>query len=151
MEEENIFTVQRPASPTDWETYHAIRKKNLFDPINIAYDPNHPSLKDPKNHHYLFLMDGQIIGTLQLETLLNDTCIIRTLAIKYPHKNKGYGTLLLSLAEEIMKEFECHYIHLHSLPNVVAFYEKSGYTRMNFPIDESTYPGTVDLGKVLQN
>lgn len=149
MEEECIFTIQRPSSHHDWETYHEIRRTNMFAPDDTTHDANHSTIKDPDNHHYLFLMDGQIIGTLQLETIAKNTCAIRTLAIRDPHKNKGYGSILLSLAEEIVKEFECHKIHLHSFANTVSFYKKNGYTQMKFPIEETTYPETVDMGKIL--
>lgn len=149
MNDESNFTIKSPTSLHDWEMYHEIRTTNLFAPLNIQYDRDHPSLRDPSNHHYLFLKNEKVIGTLQIETLQHNSCAIRTIAINDPHKNKGYGSLLLLLAEEIIKEFKCTMIHLHSNPKAVSFYQKNGYSKMEFPNDPKLHAKCIDMGKVL--
>ncbi|HFS6879459.1 TPA: GNAT family N-acetyltransferase [Legionella pneumophila] len=144
------FSLCAPRTHADWQTYHYIRKDSIFDQINVEYDPNHPSLNDKNNYHYSFYFQNQMIGTLQLENLGGKKCSIRTIAIEKSQRNKGFGTILLKMAEEKARQMGAYIIHLHGNPKAKTFYLDNGYEEMEFPNDVSIYSETIDYGKHLK-
>lgn len=143
------FSLYTPVTDEDWIGYHKIRRESLFDRINVPYDPNHPSLTNENNYHFGFYYKKRLIGTLQIEDLGNHTCSIRTIAITESQRNKGFGSVLLKMAEAEALKIGAAIIHLHGSPEAKSFYLKNGYSEMEFPNDTSINPKTIDFGKYL--
>ena len=145
------FSLCKPKSSQDWNVYHQIRKESIFDPINVTYDLNHPSLTNRNNHHFCFFHENQIIGTLQIEKLNDNKVCIRTIVIEKNQRNRGFGSILLKLAETKSLELGASIIHLHGSPEAKSFYLRNGYKEMLFPDDISINSETIDFGKYLNN
>ncbi len=78
--------------------------------------------------------DGKIIGCAAIAFFSEDTAEIRSLAVAEDFQNKGVGRLLVSKAEEILKEEGIKTVFVLTYSDV--FFEKLGYTRvdkMKFP------------------
>jgi GNAT superfamily N-acetyltransferase len=151
INENNLYSLRKPLTYEEWKSYHLIRKVNIFDPLNIIYDPTHPSLKALNNYHFLFFKHQEIFGTVQLDLLKNGMAALRSVVIKDPYKNQGYGSILLKLIEETAKQFHCRVILLHANNNALAFYKKNGYVFMDFPNDISISSNTTNMGKTLES
>lgn len=142
--------IRKPKSDDEWQTYHDIRINELFSSIpNVVYDPNHPSITNENNHHFLFYLDEEPVGVLHIEIKSHAQAVIRDIAVVSDHQTKGYGAAVLSLAHNWLQERNIHKVNLHSRHEIVDFYKKFGYSEMKFE-DEGGLPvPRVDMGRFL--
>lgn len=132
----------------EWEAYHNIRKKLIFDPLNVEYDQHHPTLTDKNHSHIVLYKDCEIVGVAHVEILSESTCALRPFAIDTPHQGKGLGSFLLEFVEKWIKQKKIHKIHLHAREEKKNFYLKNGYKLMPFPDYKPGLPSiSVDMGK----
>lgn len=134
----------------EWEAYHRIRKEVIFDRMKIQYDPEHISIKDPQNKHFILYQGADIIGVAHVESLSLSEVALRPFAIDVPYQNKGLGSQFLPIIEKWIKEQGYRVIRLNAEPKAIKFYQRLGYSFMEF---KDHHPRnrdeTVDMGKVL--
>ncbi len=73
----------------EWDTYHKIREEQIFRPINLSYDRNHPTFKLDNHFHFVFYKGVEIVSVAHVEFLNNSEASLRTLATDEPYKIKG--------------------------------------------------------------
>lgn len=132
----------------EWENYHRIRKVQIFDPINVPYDPHHPSLKMENHYHFVLYRGTTIVSVAHVELLNATEAALRSLATDEPFKNKGYGSHLMKLLEKWLKSQGRTIFKMHSNLRAEPFYRKLGYVDMPFD-DPCINPEFINLGKVL--
>ena len=130
------------------QEYHRIRREQIFTPLNIIYDENHPSLTAENNFHFVLYKGTKIICVTHIEILNESEAAIRSLATDEPHKRNGYGAYMMKTIEKLIKSQGRNIIKLHANPNAEDFYRKLGYVEMEFD-DVSISKETIDLGKIL--
>lgn len=147
----NGLSLREARTEFDWINYHRIRKNEIFTNMHdgIKYDPNHPSLSDPNNIHYILYLGSDIIGTIQIEYLDNISVIVRLIAIDGNLKNRGYGSKILQIAENMLQSKGYKKILLHSTPKAYNFYKKNGYTEMSFTDQDKLCKDDIDMGKLI--
>lgn len=135
----------------EWQEYHRIRKKEIFDTIvNLTYNPNHPTMSDPSHKHIVLYKGTEIIGIAQIECKNEEYYILRSIAIDQKHQSQGYGKQLLKLIEKWIKQRGIKKIYLHTDNTAVDFYYKLGYQKMNFTDNDGVnLANKIDLGKIL--
>lgn len=136
------------ATPKEWQEYHRIRREQIFEPLNIGYDENHPSLTAPKHFHFVLYKGAEIVTVVHVEFLNDNEAAIRSLATDEPYKMQGHAKYMMQLLEKWIKQQGRHIIKLHANPDAIGFYRKLGYDNMEFD-DVSISKDTIDLGKVL--
>ncbi len=132
----------------EWDAYHRIREKQIFEPISVPYDRHHPTLSQD-NHFHFVLYKGVTIVTVAHVELLNPTeAALRSLATDAPYKRHGYGTHMMKLLEKWIKHQGRHLFKMHARLSAEHFYRKLGYKEMPFedPCIQKEY---IDLGKFL--
>jgi GrpB-like predicted nucleotidyltransferase (UPF0157 family)/GNAT superfamily N-acetyltransferase len=134
----------------EWKAYHRIREEQIFNPINIVYDRNHPTISDSSHFHFVLYKGTTIVTTAHIELLNNKEVIIRSLATDEPYKRQGYGRQMVKLLEKWIINQKRKTIKVHSNLRAELFYRKLGYTDMIFN-DKSISKETVDLGKHLSD
>ena len=132
----------------EWQEYHRIRREQIFDPINVVYDENHPSLTLDNHYHFVLYKGTKIMCVSHVEFLNENEAAIRSLATDEPHKKNGYGTYMMKLLEKWIKSQGRDIIKIHANPNAEDFYLKLGYAEIKFD-DVSISNDTIDLGKIL--
>lgn len=135
-------------SPYEWSNYHRIRKEQLFDPINVLYDENHPTISDDKHVHLVYFKGSKITTVAHLEFLNDSEVALRSLATDEDYQNQGFGKAMLVLIEKWLKQQHIKVIKMHARTAAVSFYRQLGYVDMNFEgscINEDN----IDLGKIL--
>jgi N-acetylglutamate synthase-like GNAT family acetyltransferase len=132
----------------EWEVYHSIIREQIFAPINVAYDENHPSLTAENNFHFVLYKGTKIICVAHVEFLNQMQAAIRSLATDEPYKRNGYGGYMMKLLEKWIKSKGRNIIKLHANPNAEHFYGSIGFIDMEFD-DVSISKETIDLGKIL--
>lgn len=146
----NNFTMARALTPHEWQRYHAIRAKILFEPQGLIYDKNHSTIDNPHHYHMVLRKGREIIGAVQIEFLpeSKDVSLLRTFAIDQPAQGKGYGAYMLKFVEKWLKSLGVLRIKLHAKKSAEGFYRKHGYQAVDFS-EENTGKNVVDLGKLL--
>ncbi len=145
----NGLTIVQPLHAKEFEEYHRIRKKEIFDLLpNIVYDPNHSTMTDPNHFHFILMLGINVIGIAQVEMLDTKTAVLRMLAIDQPYQRQGYGEYLLKQMERWILLSGRTTILMHAANRAEDFYRLRGYTDMEFN-DVGINADHVDLGKIL--
>ena len=132
----------------EWAQYHELRKRYLFEPIGIIYDPTHPTLKDKNHYHFVLYKGSTIIGAAHIE-FLEECAVLRGLLIQEKFQHKGYGSKLLSELERWCSYHGKRFIKLHSAQTAISFYKKHGYNPIEFD-DISVDLTAISLGKTIK-
>lgn len=145
----NGLTIVQPLHAREFEEYHRIRKKEIFDPLpNIVYDPNHQTMTDPNHFHFILMLGIAVIGIAQIQMLDDQTAILRMLAIDHPYQHRGYGDYMLKQMERWIANNGKVKILMHAAKRAEYFYRNRGYLDMEFD-DVGINDNHVDLGKNL--
>ncbi len=122
----------RHAVREDFETLLALDEASF--PGGVAYDANELAYFMHREGAETLVAEeaGEIIAFLIMEVHRNRrTATIITLDVRENRRRKGYGTLLLERAEDILREYGIEMYDLQvdvSNRNAVRFYDKHGFT-----------------------
>lgn len=134
--------------PSQWEAYHRICREQVFMPIGVAYDPNHPSLT-ADNHFHLVLFKGiKVVTMAHVEFLADNSVALRAFATDELYKQQGFGRTMLVLLERWLKQKGKSIVRMHAVLRSEHFYRNLGYSDMPFD-DRPIANEIVDLGKLL--
>lgn len=144
----NGYRFVMAATPKEWQEYHRIRREQIFEPLNIIYDENHPTITASNHYHFVLYKGLNIVSVAHVEFINESEVAIRSLATDKPYKMKGYAKHMMQLLEKWIKLKGKNIIKLHANPAAENFYRKLGYDTMEFD-DVSISKDTIDLGKIL--
>jgi GNAT superfamily N-acetyltransferase len=118
-------------SPEHWAAYHDVRRKVLYEDrgrLPSKYDSNHPDDRKPENHPVILTCDGAPVAAMRIDMVaISSFAIMRTVAVTMNHQRRGYGRMMLLLAEEYAAENGSTAAVVFSAPDAVGFYSKCGY------------------------
>lgn len=132
--------------------YHRIAQEEIYDKIGIEYDSNHSDLSPLENWRFVLRKDTDIVGALHIESLENQDCVLRQLAIKAEFQKQGLGSHFLVKIERWLCQQGKKRILLHSNQSAITFYHRLGYQNMLFDkIDKDSVHSSkmIDMGKIL--
>lgn len=132
----------------EWENYHRIRKEQIFDPINVIYDENHPSIHGKNNFHFALYYGSRIVSTAHVEFLNELEAALRSLSTDEPFKSQGHGKKMMEFLEEWLRLHSVKFVKMHARLSAENFYRKLGYEDCIFD-DRSIQERYVNLGKFL--
>lgn len=135
-------------TPKEWGAYHRIRREQIFTPINVVYDEDHPSITAENNYHFILYKGNNIVCVAHIKFLNKNEAKIRTISTDEPYKGKCYGSYMMKLLEKWIKSQGRDIIKLHAKLSAEKFYRKLGYAEMEFD-DVSISKETIDLGKII--
>lgn len=144
----NGYRFVMAATPKEWQEYHRIRREQIFEPINIVYDENHPTITLDNHFHFVLCKGTKIVTVAHVEFLNESEAAIRSLATDEPYNMRGYAKQMMHLLEKWIKLKGKNIIKLHANPMAENFYRKLGYDNMEFDYI-SISNDTIDLGKIL--
>ncbi len=98
----------------EWQAYHRIQAEQIFTPIGVKYDSDHPTLTDPNHHHFLLLRGTTIVSVAHIEFLNNHEAALRSLATDEPFKRKGYARHLMAFLERWLTHQDRGIIKMHA-------------------------------------
>jgi GNAT superfamily N-acetyltransferase len=129
MNNEPRYELRAPSSTEEWEAYHGIRRKVLFENRGRigVYDKNHPDESREGNYPLILLLDGEAIGVIRVD-INGKQAIFRRVAVREDLQRAGHGRALLALAESFARTMGRHQIWSDVAPDAVGFYERCGYT-----------------------
>lgn len=119
-----------PATDAEWASYHAIRRRVLFELRGnaAAYDANHPDERRPGRHPFVLWDAGVPVGVIRVD-VDGPVARFRRVAIRDDVQRRGFGRRLLEAAERFARQQGCTRIEASADPDAVRFYERCGFTR----------------------
>lgn len=132
----------------EWQEYHRIKREQIFEPLDIAYDENHFTMTDENHFHFILCKGIDIVTAAHVEFLNKEEAAIRALATDDLYKCKGYAFYIMKMLEKWIKQNGRNVIKLHANPQALSFYQKLGYDDMEFD-DVSISDDVIDVGKIL--
>jgi GNAT superfamily N-acetyltransferase len=129
MNNQPNYQLRAPSSTEEWEAYHDIRRKVLFENRGRigVYDKNHPDESREGNYPLILLLGGEAIGVIRVD-INGEQAIFRRVAIREDLQRAGHGRALLALAESFALTMGCNHVWSDVAPDAVGFYERYGYT-----------------------
>lgn len=134
--------------PDEWKEYHRIREEQIFNPIDIEYEANHPTITGKNHHHFVLYKGVRIVSVAHVEFLNETEAALRSIATDRVFQNEGYGKELMRILEKWLKSQDIQVIKAHVNHRAEGFYRKLGFIKMHFN-DTSISSDTVDMGKIL--
>ncbi len=141
------LVLRPPADAAEWRAIHALRRRALFDD-SPDYDENHPDDRDPDHRLLALFIDGRLLGTVRVDLSHPAWAAFRLVAIDPQRRGHGYGTEMLKLAENFIKEKGWRQVRLHAKPEAAGFYKRCGYHAVTWE-EAARMPECVDMGKHL--
>lgn len=138
-------------SPEHWVAYHGLRRKVLFEDRGrfSKYDSNHPDDRKPGNHPVILTCDGGAVAAMRIDIVPTASfAIMRTVAVTTNHQRRGYGRILLSLAEKYALQHGSTAAVVFAAPEAVGFYSKCGYAPHTWDLEGAFGSGS-QMRKVL--
>lgn len=120
------FELKKVNSKLEWQAYHSIRRKELFD-NSKHYDENHPDEFKAENEPMLLFVKGEAVATVRLDKVGNGAVIIRLVAVRNDLQGKGVGKELMRLIIEYVKNAGLHKILVNARVTAVGYYEKFNF------------------------
>ncbi len=127
------FCMHTPRNKSDWDAYHGIRIEQIHKRYcpELIYDPNDPEEKDVSNFPLVFRKEGQdqIIGTIRIDLLAKNEASFRWIAIDVPFIRKGFGSKMLQIAEQFVRERARKVIRIPATQESLAFAHHMAYSQ----------------------
>lgn len=127
---ESEHELRAPRSDEEWSTFHAIRRKVLFENRGKgeSYIENHPDDFKAGHHPLILLYKSDVIGVIRVE-VCETAAWFRRVAIRADLQGMGHGRVLLRLAEAFARAEGCKDVRSNAAVEAVGFYESCGYSR----------------------
>lgn len=119
-----------PSSRKEWDVYHSIRRKVLFENRGRfgIYIEDHPDEFKGNHHPLLLFFHDEAIGTVRIDVIPErKTAILRLVAIREEFQRQGHGEKLLALAERFAISKGCSQLAVNAALDAVPFYRKYGF------------------------
>src|SRR3954469_14647717 len=104
---DQAYSLVPVVSPEHWAAYHDLRRQVLFaDRGRISkYDSNHPDDRKPGNYPVILTCDGAPVAAMRIDIVAPGSfAIMRTVAVTTNRQRRGYGRIMLSLAEKYARQ-----------------------------------------------
>jgi GNAT superfamily N-acetyltransferase len=123
-----------PTSAEAWEAYHDIRRIVLYERRGRfgVYDANHPDDRSPNNFPKVLVRGSQYIGAVRID-FVDLIAYLRSVAITEPDQRRGFGRVMINLAESFARSQGAKRAESGVAPDAVVFYEKCGYRLLGTP------------------
>lgn len=151
------FELREPRTPAEWASYHSLRERSFWiglglDKLCGDYDPDHPDQYRDDYAALILIRNGIIVGTMGFQDMGDGVAQIRAVGIDPACQHRGYGSVMLAMAEDWARNHGFHRSWVYSHESAVMFYARNAYTygaAHDLNIPECPIPGGVALAKRL--
>jgi GNAT superfamily N-acetyltransferase len=117
-----------PRNQIELAALHDLRDKALFNGRGRSgYDRHHPDDQSPDNHFMGFWQNGELLGTLRVDFLDNETAALRLVAVEPRLQRHGIGRTMITTAERFVSAAGCRRVVTNAAVDAVQFYSHLGY------------------------
>jgi GNAT superfamily N-acetyltransferase len=97
-----------------------------------GYDRYHPDDQSQDNHFMGFWQDGELLGTLRVNFLDDETGALRLVAIEPRLQRRGIGRKMIVAAEQFISRAARRRIVTNAAIDAVQFYSRLGYEKAHW-------------------
>lgn len=145
---EGAYRLSRPALPSEWQAYRAIRRSVHFENEDEeAPPPDQDEDLKPGNYPLLLWLHGRPVGAIRVDSLDNGGAAFRLVAIHPSCQGQGHGRMLLREAEAFARDIGCRMAVIYSTMEAAGFYASAGYAENEW--DDQYFGGVVLMTKPL--
>jgi GNAT superfamily N-acetyltransferase len=122
------YELRQVATDEDWDAYHEIRRRVLWDARGHAgsYDRTHPDEHKPGNFPLLLFHLGEPVGVVRVD-IEAPVAWFRRVAVRESDQRHGHGRAMLTLAADFARERGCWHLRSNVDAAAVGFYTKLGF------------------------
>lgn len=114
----------------EFEVFGKIQKKEIYDTCfpEVDYEDYRPKkIKKKGLQEYIFILDEQIVGVVDLEQKTKTSLILRAFALDPEYRKQGLGTQAIECIEAHCVENKVKKLLTNAHPTAKMFYEKCGF------------------------
>jgi GNAT superfamily N-acetyltransferase len=117
-----------PRNQIELAAMHDLRDTVLFRGRGRSdYDRHHPDDQSPNNHFLGFWQDDELLGTLRVDFLDDETGALRLVAVEPRLQGRGIGRKMIVAAEQFISGARRRRIVTNAAVDAVQFYRRLGY------------------------
>ena len=122
-----------PRNQVEGAAIHDLRDTVLFKGRGRSgYDRHHPDDQSPANHFMGFWQDGELLGTLRVDFLDNETAALRLVAVEPRLQRRGIGRKMIAAAERFILGARCRRVVTNAAIDAAQFYSRLGYEKVHW-------------------
>ncbi len=141
------LALRPPQDRTEWQAIHTLRRRSLFAGEQI-YRENHPDDRAGDQRVLTLVSGGEFIGTMRADLSHPVWAAFRLVAIAPYRRGHGYGSAMIRMAEDFVRERGWRRVRLHAVEEAVGFYKRCGFHPVSWD-EPSRIEKCVDMGKSL--
>jgi GNAT superfamily N-acetyltransferase len=140
-----------PRNQAELAALHDLRDTVLFRGRGRSgYDRHHPDDQSPANHFMGFWQHGELLATLRVDFLDDETAALRLVAVEPRLQRRGIGRKMVVAAERFISAAGCRRVVTNAAIDAVQFYSRLGYQETHWDDPgESTGESIVPMQKQL--
>jgi GNAT superfamily N-acetyltransferase len=117
-----------PRNQIELAAMHDLRDTVLFRGRGRSdYDRHHPDDQSPNNHFLGFWQDDELLGTLRVDFLDDETGALRLVAVEPRLQGRAIGRKMIVAAEQFISGARRRRIVTNAAVDAVQFYRRLGY------------------------
>ena len=117
-----------PRNQIELAGIHDLRDTVLFKGRGRSdYDRHHPDDQSPNNHFMGFWQDDELLGTLRVDFLDDETAALRLVAVEPHLQGRGIGRKMIVAAEQFISAAGCCRVVTNAASDAAQFYSRLGY------------------------
>jgi GNAT superfamily N-acetyltransferase len=122
------YELRMVTSNEDWEAYHSIRERVLWEARGRAdsYDRFYPDEHKAGHFPFLLIYEDEPVGAVRVD-LEPPVAWFRRVAVRENVQRHGHGQKMLELAAEFAKTRGCQHVRSNVDPAAAAFYRRLGF------------------------
>lgn len=145
---EGRFELRRPETEAEWDCYHSIRERTLWDEESVrqfgAYNRDYPDQYGDDYTALVLLRNGIVIGTLGLQDMGSRNhgreVEVRAVGIEPACQGQGYGGVMLMMAESMAARAGYDRAGVWADAAVVLFYARNGFVHRSADMPAAMAP-----------
>lgn len=94
------FTINFCFHNSEWESYHRIRREQIFVPAGKPYVLDDPIYSADNHFHFVLYKGTKVVAVAHVEAVNGSEALVRELAVDTPHQGKGYDLRLIEIIEK---------------------------------------------------
>ena len=152
MKQNQVLRIVICTNQDEWAAAKKFRQIYFFDKVPIK-DPYEWTFNHKDHVHFMLYNDTNMVGYAHIQLWPKSRATIRIIVVDKKEQNQGFGKQFLAWIETWLKTKNYRSVQTQSSPEVVAFYNKQGYTKMPFndPDGFDEDPRDTPMGKQLKS
>lgn len=148
--ENSLLRIREAKSADEWKAVREFRNKNFFE-LRALEAPYTWTFNHVDHRHFLLYDALDNVAYAHIQLWPNERAALRIIVVNEVKRNNHFGSALLALCEQWLRQQGYHSLHVESSKAALSFYKKNNYSDMSFndPDGYESDPLDISIGKML--